>query len=136
MRKSAMVMIAILLCAAAAAAQQAGGAGPEQYAGVWNGSWEGDGAGGGFELTLEKPKDGPMSGRVSVTGEPTYKATFKSLAFDGKKMTATYDFPPDESFEVVLTTTFDGQDATGTWSAREKASGNQIASGSWKVSRK
>lgn len=108
----------------------------EQYAGLWIGSWDGAGAGGGFDLTLEKSKDGPMTGSVSVTGEPTYKATLKTVSFDGTKMTAKYDFTPDDAAEVVLTATFDGSKATGAWSLREKASGNEVASGGWKVARK
>ena len=96
-----------------------------------------DGAGtGGFELTLEKGKDNTVNGRVSVTGEPTYRATFKALSFDGKKMSATYDFPPDAGGEVVLAASFDGNTATGTWSLREKASGNEVAKGGWNVTRK
>jgi hypothetical protein len=137
MRTRTFVLIAALLGPAASmAAQQGGVAGPEQYAGVWTGSWDGAGSGGGFELTLEKPKDGPMIGRVSVTGEPTYKATLKTLSFDGPKMTAKYDFTPDEAAEVALTATFDGKTATGAWSLIEKASGNEVASGGWKVARK
>lgn len=137
MRTSTLVLIAIVLCAiVTAAAPQTSGTGPEQYAGVWSGTWDGAGGGGGFELTIEKPKDGPLTGRVSVTGEPTYKATLKTLSFDGKKMTATYDFPPDEAADVLLTATFDDKSVTGTWSLREKASGTEVASGGWKVSRK
>ena len=137
MRRSVLCAIAVLLCvAAAAAAPQSGSAGPEAYAGVWKGTWEGMGSSGGFDVTIEKPKDGPLAGRVSVTGEPTYKATFKTLSFDGPKMKATYDFPPEESVDIVLTATFDDKTATGEWSAREKSSGNEVASGTWKVSRK
>ena len=65
----------------------------EAYVGAWSGTWDGAGGSGGFELTLEKSKDGAVTGRVSVTGEPTYKANFKSLSFDGKKMNAKYRFP-------------------------------------------
>jgi hypothetical protein len=109
---------------------------PESLVGTWAGSWEGAGSGGGFELTLEKAKDGPVTGKVSVTGEPTYKADCKSLAFDGKKMTAKYDFTPDESAEVALTASFEGNKATGTWSLRAKAGGDEVASGTWTVTRK
>jgi hypothetical protein len=108
----------------------------EPFIGTWNGTWEGAGGSGGFELTIEKGKDGAVAGRVSVTGEPTYKAAFKALSFDGKKMTATYDFPPDPSGEVALTGVFDGETAKGTWSAREKSSGNEVATGTWTVTRK
>ena len=108
----------------------------EQYAGLWTGTWDGSGSGGGFDLTLEKSKDGPMTGSVSVTGEPSYKATLKTVSFEGTKMTAKYDFTPDDAAEVVLTATFEGSKATGAWSLREKASGNEVAGGGWKVARK
>jgi hypothetical protein len=121
-------------------AAQAGGdqsAGSERLLGTWSGTWDGGGgSGGGFELTLERAKDGPMTGKISVTGEPTYKATLKTLSFDGAKMTAKYDFPADDSAEVVLTATFEGNAATGAWSLHEKSTGNEVASGGWKVSKK
>src|SRR5258708_39109965 len=63
---------------------------PEQFVGTWTGTWDGGGSGGGFELTLEQGKDGPITGRVSVTGEPTYKPVMKTAAVDGRKMTAQY----------------------------------------------
>ena len=80
----------------------------DEFVGVWSGTWEGAGGSGGFELTLEKGTDG-VAGKVSVTGEPTYKATFKALSFDGKKMNAKYDFPPSAAdAEIWLAATFDG----------------------------
>jgi hypothetical protein len=87
-------------------------------------------------LTLEKPKEGALTGSVSVSGEPSYKATLKTVSFDGAKMTAKYDFTPDAAAEVVLTATFDGNKASGNWSLLEKATGNEVASGGWKVARK
>jgi hypothetical protein len=107
----------------------------EQFLGTWAGTWDGAGS-GGFELTLEKGKEGEVSGRVSVTGEPTYKASCKALSFDGKKMNASYDFPPDQAAEVVLAATFDGNTATGSWLLRVKADNNEVASGTWTVTRK
>lgn len=125
-----------VLGAICSAAQRADGPPPgEQFLGTWTGTWDGSGT-GGFELTLEKDKNNAIGGRVSVTGEPTYKATLKELSFDGKKMSASYDFPPDPAGEVRLATSFDGNSATGTWSLREKASGNQVATGTWTVTRK
>jgi len=109
---------------------------PEQFVGTWSGTWDGGGSGGGFELTLEQGKDGPITGKVSVTGEPTYKAVMKSVAFDGKKMTAKYDFPESDAIEVVLAASFEGSAATGTWSARDKASDAEVATGTWKVTKK
>jgi hypothetical protein len=125
----------VILGAASSAAPQRQDASPGEFFGIWTGSWEGGGS-GGFELTLEKSQDGAPSGRVSVTGEPTYKATLKTLSFDGGKMTASYDFPPDDQLEVRLAATFDGGTAKGTWSAREKGGGGEVASGTWTVHRK
>jgi hypothetical protein len=125
----------LLIGGICALAQQAKDGG-EPFVGTWTGTWAGAGSGGGFELTLEKNKDAAVTGRVSVTGEPTYKAAFKSLAFDGKKMTAKYDFPPDDAAEVVLMATFDGNTAKGTWSLREKANDTEAFSGTWTVDRK
>ena len=121
----------VLLAVTCAAAQRT----DEDLLGTWSGTWEGAGS-GGFELTLEKSTDGPMTGRVSVTGEPTYKATFKTLTIDGRKMRATYDFPPDEGAEVVLAATFDDKKADGTWQVREKANGNVAFKGTWTVTKK
>lgn len=109
---------------------------PEQFAGIWSGRWEGAGSSGGFELTLERPKEGPMTGTVSVTGEPAYRAVLKTLAFDGSKMIAKYDFTPDEAAEVLLTAIFEGNTAKGSWSLTAKADGTEAARGTWTVTRK
>lgn len=109
----------------------------EEFIGVWSGTWEGAGGSGGFELTLEKGKDDAVIGKVSVTGDPTYKAAFKALSFDGKTMKAKYDFPPSEAeAEVALSAAFDGNSAKGTWSLRAKANDAEAASGTWSVTRK
>jgi hypothetical protein len=136
-RKSSMWLLIVLgaVCSAAAYGAQ-GSSGGDPYLGTWTGTWDGADSGGGFELTLEKGKDGAVAGKVSVTGDPTYKAVFKTLSFDGKKMTAAYDFPPDEGSEVRLSASFDGGTASGTWSLREKANGSEAADGTWTVSRK
>lgn len=134
-RRTACIGICLLLAGGLYAAAQTASSG-EQFVGTWTGSWAGAGSGGGFELTLEKSKDGIVTGRVSVTGEPTYKAAFKSLSFDEKKMNAKYDFPPDDAAEVVLAATFDGNTAKGTWSLREKANDTEAFSGTWTVERK
>ena len=107
-----------------------------QFAGTWSGRWEADGSpGGGFTLTIES-KDNTLSGAVSVTGEPTYQATLKKLSFDGTKMSAAYDFTPNDQAEVVLAATFEGATAKGTWSLRAKADGTEVASGTWNVTKK
>jgi hypothetical protein len=122
------------LCSAAQRGAEGSSSG-EQFLGTWTGTRDGSGS-GGFELTLEKGKDVAVVGRVSVTGEPTYKATLKVLSFDGQKMSAKYDFPPEEGGEVLLEASFDGNTAKGTWSLREKSNGNEVATGGWTVTRK
>jgi len=137
-RKRSCIWLWVFVFGAMCAAAQRGGEGPssgEQFLGTWTGTWAGAGT-GGFELTLEKGQDNAVTGRVSVTGEPTYKAALKTCTFDGRKLSATYDFPPDEAGEVVLAASFEDKSAKGTWSLREKASGNEVASGTWTVTRK
>ena len=125
-------MLKVVFAAALVAMVQ--GAPGAAYVGTWNGTWDGAGT-GGFELTIEKQNDA-LSCRVAVTGEPAYKATCKSLSFDGGKMTAKYDFPPDERAEVTLEAAFEEKTAKGTWALREKGTGNEVAAGGWAVTRK
>lgn len=131
-------VLIVAVAVGSTAAQQGSDAAPkpESLVGTWSGTWEGGGAGGGFDLTLEQAKDGPVTGRVSVTGEPSYKATFKSLSFDGRKMNAKYDFTPDDAAEVTLAATFEGNKATGSWSLAARGTDNSLASGTWTVTRK
>lgn len=141
----AVLMIGAMSLAAPGAAQTGSGgsaassgggdaAAAKKYYGTWSGTWEGGGGSGGFDITLEAGKDGKPGGNVSVTGEPTYKATLKTLTFDGAKMTATYDFPPDPSVLVTLGATFEGDAAKGTWSV--KGGSIDPMSGTWAVKKK
>ena len=127
--------VLFIVCGVTAAAVQKAEGGAERHAGVWSGTWDGAGS-GGFELTIESGTGGAATGRLSVTGDPSYKATIKTISFDGNRMKARYDFPPDESAEVVLEGTFEEKSAKGTWSLREKAGGTEAAAGTWTVSRK
>lgn len=139
MRRAFGIWLCLALFAAIGIAAQKSGEGTppgEPFVGTWTGGWEGAGGTGGFELILEKAKDGSVGGRVSVTGEPTYKAILESASFEGRKMTARYTFPPEESLGVVLVITFEGNSATGTWAAREKASGTDVATGTLTVAKK
>jgi hypothetical protein len=129
-----LVLVVSVCSAGARAAQAPAGDGP--FIGTWSGRWDGSGSGGGFDLTIEKGQDNVLVGRVSVTGEPTYKATLKKLSFDGNKMTGAYDFTPDEAGEVILAATFEANTAKGTWSLRSKADGTEAASGTWTVTKK
>lgn len=111
-------------------------AGGEQYAGMWTGTYDGSGA-GTFEMILDKGTDGAMTGKVNVNGDgATYAADLRSVAFDGAKMTAKYDFPPDPSAEIIMTATFDKASAKGTWSLRAKGQSDEVASGTITVTRK
>ena len=65
-----------------------------------------------------------------------YSAELKSVAFEGPKMTATYDFPLDPSAEVIMTATFEGSAAKGTWSLRPKDKPDELASGGIAVTKK
>ena len=85
MRKLFLSLIVLLVGVVSTQAQQ-GGAGAAGA--ISSGRGPGPGRGGstgGFELTLEKGKDGSTAGRVSVTGEPAYKATIRTLTFDDKR---------------------------------------------------
>jgi hypothetical protein len=137
MRTVCGISLWIVVLAALAAGQSGSTttAAADQYLGTWTGTWDGAGT-GGFEITLERGSNGALGGSVSVTGEPTYSATLKTAAMDGSKLTARYDFPPDERAEVVLVATFDKDSAKGTWAALEKATGSEAASGTWTVKRK
>jgi len=136
-RLCSFLFLVILAVAVSAQDKPAGGSTPAELYGTWTGTWEGGGGpGGGFELTLGKGQGEATGASVSVTGEPTYEATIRTIAFDGKKMTAGYDFPPEESIEVRLTATFEGDTAKGTWTARTKADGGEVASGTWTVKKK
>jgi len=136
MTRRVFVALTLMLTAAAAAMQAQKGGVPADLVGVWAGSWEGAGSSGGFELTLDKGKDGPDAGRVSVTGDMPYQATFSTLKFDGKKMMAAYDFPPDSQVEVALEITFEATSAKGSWSARTKANGAEVAAGTVELKQK
>ena len=134
-----LVLIFVAAAISFASAQSAPPAAPkpESFAGTWAGTWEGAGSSGGFELTLEQAKDGPLTGKVSVTGEPTYTAVCKSVVFDGKKMTAKVRFhaptnrPKSRS---PCPSTGTSQPAPGRF--RPKADGSEVVSGTLTLTRK
>jgi hypothetical protein len=123
----------LILGVLASAHQQKEGSPPTgRFQGTWTVTEGGSGK-GGFEITITKDKDGALGGSVSIKGEPAYTANLKSIAFDGAKMTAMYDFPLDARLEVLLDATFEGTTATGTWLVREKESTNEVGRGTWTV---
>ena len=106
------------------------------WAGKWSGTWEGPGT-GSFDLTLEQGKDGAPAGKVDVTSDGgNYSADLKTVAIDGNKMTAKYDFPLDPSAEVFVTGTFDDHEAKGTWAVKAKGQDAEVAAGTWTVTKK
>jgi hypothetical protein len=128
----------IVLCGVlgVAAAGRAQSATVDQYFGTYAGTWDGSGT-GTFELTLAKGTHGAPGGKVAVTSDGgNYDAELKAIAFDGSTMTAKYDFPLDPSAEVVVAATFDAGTAKGTWSLRAKGQSDEIAGGTWTVTKK
>ena len=130
-------VFAIVVCLLGAAshneARQTSTAG--QYAGTWAGTWDGAGS-GQFEMTLDKGEEG-LTGRVAVTSDGgNYTADLKGVTFDGKKMTASYDFPLDPSSEVAVTGAFEDRAAKGTWSLHAKGQDAEVAGGTWTVTKK
>lgn len=132
---TSILMWTLGLTASAAPDKPASGV-PAELLGTWTGTWEGAGSSGGIDLTIEKSKEDTSGARVAVTGEPTYQANVRTIAFDGKTMTAVYDYPPDPAVEVKLTATFEGEVAKGSWSARRMPDGGDLASGTWTVKKK
>jgi hypothetical protein len=127
---AACVAVAIAPIAARQAASS------DQYLGMWAGTYDGA-ATGTLEMILDKGKDGGVTGKVNVVSEAgNYSADFKSIVFDGTKATAAYDFPLDPSAEVVMTASFDGAAAKGTWSLRAKGQTDEIAGGGIAIAKK
>ena len=110
----------------------------DEYLGVWAGTWgmSADATDGGpFEMTIEKDKDGAPAGKVNVSGgESAHTAVFKSLSFEGGKMTGSYIYPLGDGGEIVLEATLDKGAGTGTWLLHPQGQPAEIvARGYWKV---
>lgn len=132
-----VVWLTLLLvaCVAGAAVRAGQASSGEQYVGTWAGTYDGAGT-GTMELILDR-KDGAFAGKVSAATEGgNYTADLKDVKFEGAKMSAKYDFPLDPSAEVVMTATFDGNTAKGTWSLRAKGAADEMASGGIAISKK
>ena len=131
-----LLLLAVSAIAFAADIEARQAAAAEQYTGMWTGTYDGSGT-GQFEMTLDKGNDGAITGKVNVTTDGgNYSADLKSVSFDGAKMTAKYDFPLDPSAEIMMTATFDGRTAKGTWSLRAKGQTDEIAAGGLSVTKK
>lgn len=129
-------MLVMVMTAAVAAQRGAPSTDAGKLIGTWTGTWDGGGGSGGIEISIERTQDGPIGGAISITGDAEYKATLTAVSFEGSTMTVKYNYPPDESAEVILTAPVEGDSAAGTWSLREKASGNEVATGGWKATKK
>ena len=135
-RRLGLFLLIVCSIASAASVDARQVAGAESYAGMWSGTYDGAGT-GQFEMTLAKAPDGAMTGKVDVTTEGgNYSADLTSVVFEGPKMTAKYDFPLDPSAEVIMTATFEGSAAKGTWSLRPKDKPDELASGGIAVTKK
>ena len=137
MKISRSTLSIAFFCAAgiaiAASTQSTNGA---AYAGTWSGTWDGAGS-GQFELTLDNAKDGAPIGRVAVTTDGgNYTADLRSIAYEGNKLNAAYDFPLDTSSEVAVSGSFEKESAKGTWSLHPKGQDAEVAGGTWTVTRK
>ena len=132
---SALLLVLCWIGSAAAPLLAGQAAAGEQYVGKWAGTYDGAGS-GTMELMLDK-KDGAIAGKVSAnTDGGNYAADLKDVKFDGAKMSAKYDFPLDPSAEVVVTATFDGNNAKGTWSLRPKGQTDELAGGGIAIAKK
>ena len=134
MRKGSIVCLLIVGLSAFGYAQ-----GKDSHLGTWAGTWaaaEGDGT-GGLEITIETGKDGALGGQIKATGgESGHTAVFKTLSFDGNKMTGKYDYPLGEGGQIVLEGTFDQASGKGTWVLTPTGATEGGPHGTWTVTKK
>jgi hypothetical protein len=108
----------------------------DQYLGAWTGTWEGAGESGRYDLTFHRANDGKLTGTIAVgSDEGDYSSTFRSLSLGDNKIVGTYDYPPNDKWEISLRGTFDGKSANGNWFLLIKGhtDGQVLATGTWKV---
>ena len=65
-----------------------------------------------------------------------YNANFKTLSFDGPRMTAPVRFPSRPAAEIFITANFEDKSAKGSWAMRPKGQEGDLAAGTFTVSRK
>lgn len=82
------------------------------------------------------PKSASGCGGNHVSGIMRSRLTALMLGLVACVVTATYDFPLDPSAEVVMTASFDGAAAKGTWSLRPKGQTDELAGGGVAVTKK
>ena len=130
-----LLFLTFVVCSVANPAQDQKATG-DRFIGTWAGKWEGGGRNGNIEVSIARESD-KLVGKVSATTDNgDYNAAFKTLSFDGNKMTAVYDMPAMENVEITLISTFDGDATTGTWSAHEKGQTTELIGGPWTARKK
>jgi hypothetical protein len=113
MRKSWVVCLLIVVLSAFGYAQE-----KDSHLGTWAGTWAGadGGASGELQIIIENGKGSALGGQIKATGgDSGHTATFKSLSFEGNKMTGKYDYPLGDGGLIVLEGTFDKASGKGTW---------------------
>jgi hypothetical protein len=135
MRHGWLVCLLIVVLGGAGFAQ-----GTDGHLGTWTGTWAGSAEGGGsgeLEIAIEKGKDGALGGKMKATGgESGHSAVFKTLTFDGNRMTGKYDYPLGDGGEIVLQGTFDKTSAKGTWVLTPPGQTTEAARGTWTLTKK
>jgi hypothetical protein len=108
----------------------------DQHLGAWKGTWEGAGASGRYDLTFYRASDGNLTGTIGVGSDKgDYSSMFRSLSLTDNKLVGTYDYPPNDKWEISLKGAFDGKSANGNWFLLMKgqSDGQVLATGTWKV---
>ncbi len=108
----------------------------DKLVGKWAGSWTG-GSSGKFEMSITKDDAGKLTAAMNITPEQGEPSTLqsKSLTHNGDKLTMTCESPDGEA-QVILEGAIEGTSLKGTYSVRNKASGEELEKGSWTASKK
>ena len=72
----------------------------------------------------------------AVGAEPAPAGHKFGFHSEGGSLLRIVDFPPDESIEVKMAAMIEGQSIKGIWSARPKAGGDEVASGTLTAEKK
>ena len=142
MRRTCSVVVSLLVVFGLAPLAQAQAKGEkadkktDAFLGTWSGSWTG-GSDGTLEMTISKGTDGKLAG--SITPSPangdSFTATFKSVAVEDQKLTATFD-SPDGGAVATLTGTLEEGGAKGSYNLKEKSQGSVVETGTWTAKKK
>ena len=119
MRNGSIACVLTLVFGSMGFGQGTGKQAAAPYLGTWAGTWASsseEGGTGEIEVTIEEGNDGAPAGRLKVSGgEAGHSAAFKTLTFDGNKMTAKYDYPLGDGGEILLQAHLEDPKAKGTW---------------------